>query len=51
MAIQKKSLNSTSKGGNKAKSSASNASQRKGAARGTKTVNLRENVLKLPAVQ
>jgi len=51
MAIQKKSLNSTPKSGNKPKSSASNSSQRKGTARGTKAVNLRESVLKLPAVQ
>ena len=51
VAIQKKSLNSTSRSANKVKVSASNSVARKGTARGTKAVNLKTAVYKLPAVQ
>lgn len=51
MAIQKKSLNSTSKNGNKTKVSVGNSVKRKGTMGGTKAVNLKSGVLKLPAVQ
>ena len=51
MAIQKKSLNRGSKNSKRVKTSAGNAVKSERTMRGAKAVNLKESILKLPAVQ
>ncbi|MGA2813711.1 MAG: hypothetical protein ABSG16_20095 [Candidatus Acidiferrum sp.] len=51
MAIQKKSLSSGARGSKKSNSAAARGAKPKAAVRGGKEISMKQNVLKLPAVQ